>query len=79
MACDCGISWSYSLFVKTLIKVVFSFSNFGAEQISINFLTYKFFDLILYVSVNSHGHVEMVCWPYHTFTWASLTKHLTST
>ena len=29
--------------------------------------------LILYISVNSYGHVETVSSPYHTFSWASLT------
>ena len=29
--------------------------------------------LILYVSVNSYGHVQMVSSPKHTFSWASLT------
>ena len=36
-------------------------------------------DLILYVSVNSYGHVETVSSPNHTFSWASLIKWLTST
>ena len=36
----------------------------------------KIFDLFLYVSVNSYGHVETVSSPNHTFSWASLTKQL---
>ena len=31
------------------------------------------FDLILYVSVNSYGHVEMVSSLINTFSWASFT------
>ena len=31
------------------------------------------------IPVNSYGHVEMISSPKHTFSWASLTKHLTST
>ena len=37
------------------------------------------FWLILYVSVNRYGLVETVSSPNHTFSWASLTKRLTST
>ena len=37
------------------------------------------FGLILYVPVNSYGHVGMVTSPNHTFSLASLTKRLTST
>ena len=36
------------------------------------------FRLILYVSDNSYGRVETVSSPYHTFSWAILTKRLTS-
>ena len=35
--------------------------------------------LILYVSVNSYGHVETVSSPNHTFSWACVTKRLAST
>ena len=34
--------------------------------------------LILYVSVNSYGHVETVSSPTHTFSKASLTKWFTN-
>ena len=34
--------------------------------------------LILYVSVNIYGHFETVSTTNHTFSWASLTKRLTS-
>ena len=34
--------------------------------------------LMFYIPVNSYGHVEMVSSPNHTFSWASLTKRLTS-
>ena len=37
------------------------------------------FDLILNFPVNSYGHVGTVSSPNHTFSWASLTKQLTST
>ena len=37
------------------------------------------FDLMLYLPVNSYGHVRTVSSPNHTFTWASLTKWLTGT
>ena len=37
------------------------------------------FDLILYVSVNSFGYVATVSSINHTFSWESLTKQLTST
>ena len=38
------------------------------------------FGLVLYAPVNSYGHVGMVSSPNHTFySWASLTKRLTST
>ena len=37
------------------------------------------FSLALYISVNSYGHVETVSSPNHTFSWASVTKQLTST
>ena len=37
------------------------------------------FGLILYVPVNSCGHVKMVVSPNHIFSWASLTKQLSST
>ena len=36
------------------------------------------FGLILYVSVNSYGHVETYS-PFHAFSWTSLTKGLLST
>ena len=36
------------------------------------------FDLRFYAPVNSYDHVEMVSTPKHTFSWASLTKPLTS-
>ena len=35
------------------------------------------FVLMLYISVNSYDHVETVCSPNHTISWASLTKQLT--
>ena len=37
------------------------------------------FDLILYVSVSSYGHVETVNSPRHTFSLTSLTRRLFST
>ena len=37
------------------------------------------FGLMLNVPVNSYGHVRMVSSPNNTFSWASLTKQLTST
>ena len=36
-----------------------------------------FLILFFYVPVNSYGHVWMVSSPYHTSSWASLTKQLT--
>ena len=36
------------------------------------------FGLMFYVPVNSYGHVETDSSPNHTFSWASLTKQLTS-
>ena len=54
---------------------------FRRRQSKIILLYYKFFwfGLMLYVSVNSYGHVRTVSSPNHTFSWASLTKLLTST
>ena len=37
------------------------------------------FDLFLYVSVSSYGHIKIVSSPNHTFSSASLTKRFTST
>ena len=34
--------------------------------------------LLLYIPVNSYGHVGTVSSPNHTFSWASLNKRLTS-
>ena len=34
---------------------------------------------MLYIPVNSYGHVGMVSSPNQTFSWASLTNQLTST
>ena len=45
------------------------FADFGSQFL---------FGLILYVSINSYGHVETVSSPRHTFSWASLIKRLTS-
>ena len=42
------------------------------------FFYYSLFGLMLYVPVNSYGHVERVSSPNHTFSWASWTKQLTS-
>ena len=37
------------------------------------------FGLRFYVPVNIYGLLEKVCSPYHTLSWASLAKRLTST
>ena len=42
-------------------------------------INYFDFGLVLYVPVNSYGHVRVVSSPYHTFSWASMTKCLTTT
>ena len=46
--------------------------------VKVNPLFLVWFDF-LYVTVNSYGHVEMVSSPNYTFSWASLTRQLTST
>ena len=45
----------------------------------LDYLILRLFALILCVSVNSYGHVKTVSSPDNTFSWASLTKRLTST
>ena len=49
------------------------------DNCNFNIVNVCLFGLILYISVNSYGHVEMVSSDNHTFSWASLTKRLTST
>ena len=39
----------------------------------------RLFGLKFYIPVHSYGHVETVSSSNHTFSWASLTKRLTST
>ena len=44
-----------------------------------DFRKFCLFGLMLYMPVNSYGHVGTVISINHTFSWASLTKLLTST
>ena len=39
----------------------------------------RYFGPLLYVPVNSYGHVGTVSSPKHFFSWTSLNKRLTST
>ena len=75
----------YRTDVNKIILVIFMFytlpqflSNYVAGfQLWLKSLL--LFSLMLYVPVNSYGHVGVVSSPNHTFSWASLTKRLTST
>ena len=51
--------------------------NMSMNEMSL-FRFFFFFGLMLNVPVNNYGHVGMLRSPYHTFSWASLTKQLTS-
>ena len=57
------ISFSYSLAKTNIVVAQKSHSLFLVQ----NIYCFCLFDLILYVSVNSYGHVEMVSSPDHTF------------
>ena len=52
---------------------------YGPPELQIRNIFIYLFGFVLYVPVNSYGHVGVVISPSHTFSWASLTKQLTST
>ena len=61
---------------KKMVKNKFYFLPVSPSNIA---LCLFIFDLSFYIPVNSYGHAETVSSPSHTFSWASLTKQLTST
>ena len=79
---------SKAVTVNTLLKNVdillakvgqFFFNVESTYEIPDLYMHFSLFGLMFYIPVNSFGHVETVNSPNHTFSWASLTKQLTST
>ena len=56
-----------------------SFNAIREKNASVNFRIYSMFGLMPNVPVNSYSHVGMVSSFNQIFSWASLTKRLTST
>ena len=73
---DCFI---FQLYVVIDTNVIINDLTFVEELIHQEITGNFWFGLVLYVPVNSYGHVGMVSSQNHTFTWASLTKQLIST
>ena len=67
----------FHLYLLNAIIVCFLGVFFFKKQV--NTSLFIIFVLMLNVPVNSYDHVETVSSPNHTFSWASLTKRLTST